>query len=44
MESFGNLRSIVHCRCKTGRRQTKFVFDMGGVYVYTDKNGDQIIL
>lgn len=44
LDRYGDLRSVVHCRCKTGKQQTKFVFDIGGIYVYTDENGDQIIL
>ena len=40
----GDLRGVVHCRCKTGKRKTKFNFDVGGVYVYIDKDGNQVIL
>ena len=40
----GDLRSVIHCRCKTGKRQTKFTLDVGGIYIYIDKDENQVIL
>ncbi len=44
LNEFGDLRGVVHCRCKTGKRQTVFTFEMGGIYLYIDKEGNHIIL
>lgn len=40
----GDLREIIHCKCKTGKHHTKFQLEMGGDYIYTDINGKEIVL
>lgn len=40
----GDLREVIHCKCKTGKYHTKFKLDMGGDYIYTNINGEKIVL
>ena len=44
LEKSGELRDIIHCKCRTGKHHTKFCFEIGGDYSYTDNSGNQIIL
>lgn len=40
----GDLREVIHCKCKTGKHHTKFQLEMGGDYIYIDTNGNEIVL
>ena len=40
----GDLREVIHCKCKIGKHHTKFQLEMGGDYIYTDIDGKVIVL